>query len=585
MSNSRTFSIQPLNFNSIFASNQPVAASGLVDIPFMPSVLSPRKLNTNLMLLTPEEIEKVENYAREEQLRSGDKIPKELLKTQFSVELHGEDFYAIYEGGEKSLGRGAFGRVKAAQKVTGPDAGQWYALKLNNIRSNVDQHLIRLKTEHDISMDLNQSPRVPSPEPSSSAATSPRPVPVNQKKSGSPRRLSSPATFDHLSSLDSPRLLSNEVRRIGSAGAMRRPSKKNLNQYPFIMNYGVGISLAELVDRESEWLYKEEMADKVIPFISVKLHFKIVLDLLEKMYDMVRNKRTLHRDLKLENIIVDIIDQSVTIIDYGNAAKILDGDCVVDKELLSTPMYVAPELCRKKKKELKGTIEEIEYIFDEKTEVYALGIILAQVFALFDFNLICQETDQIGSPQIDLKKICKVSGVVDKGDDYYDFNKIIDSVEQGETLSSLWQLIQNMTASDKDARYDLEQALHCMRDIYNSYQPSVGGEDVLFNQYVCLLDCKYYQMAGDEEKEIIKENLNQYDEVWLIDTNECSVSEYISIKNELENAGYFVGNKVGVASKPEKAAENIMRHLAQREIQSMGTLYSVPENTLRNNLK
>ena len=74
-----------------------------------------------------------------------------------------------------------------------------------------------------------------------------------------------------------------------------------------------------------------------IPESHAKFYALIIVDTLHYMH----NRRIAYRDLKLENIMVDI-DGYPIIVDFGFAKQLKDG---VTYTFCGTPQYMAPEIC------------------------------------------------------------------------------------------------------------------------------------------------------------------------------------------------------------------------------------------------
>ena len=91
-----------------------------------------------------------------------------------------------------------------------------------------------------------------------------------------------------------------------------------------------------------------------------RYYFKNILDGMEHIH----KKGVVHRDLKIENILLDK-DFNLKITDFGFAAPIKGWD---ESGLLSTslgtPSYLAPEVFAK------------AYYFGDKVDVFAAGVIL-----------------------------------------------------------------------------------------------------------------------------------------------------------------------------------------------------------------
>lgn len=130
--------------------------------------------------------------------------------------------------------------------------------------------------------------------------------------------------------------------------------KKDLDAHQIIMKLAPGASLFHLVAERSLNL----------PAIRWLIMAKSVLDAVASCHA----SNLLHRDIKLENIIFDLVNHTATLVDFGFAieANPLVG---VIAQPMGSPGYVAPEILT-------------QNLYSEKSEVYALGKVLAGIFGL-----------------------------------------------------------------------------------------------------------------------------------------------------------------------------------------------------------
>lgn len=99
--------------------------------------------------------------------------------------------------------------------------------------------------------------------------------------------------------------------------------------------------------------------------------YKVIRDLTEGVEHM-RQKRIVHRDLKLENIMVRINpdkSKDYVITDFGLACWIGEKDLLYER--CGTPGYIAPEI-------LKATKTKV--IVAHSSDVFSLGVIFHFVY-------------------------------------------------------------------------------------------------------------------------------------------------------------------------------------------------------------
>lgn len=120
-----------------------------------------------------------------------------------------------------------------------------------------------------------------------------------------------------------------------------------------VMEYVSGISM---------YHYMKNKGSKPLPTETAKHFMRQIVDAVRYIHSSKDGKPPIvHRDLKLENIIVDDRN-NVKIIDFGFSVFIQHGQKL--RNICGTPSYMAPELCQKK-----------EYC-GFAADVWALGIIL-----------------------------------------------------------------------------------------------------------------------------------------------------------------------------------------------------------------
>lgn len=74
------------------------------------------------------------------------------------------------------------------------------------------------------------------------------------------------------------------------------------------------------------------------------------------------SKKIIHRDIKLENIILDSLDPSkIYLVDFGMAEFLSDKEKNLKK--CGTPGYIAPEILN-------------DYYYDQKADVFSCGVVL-----------------------------------------------------------------------------------------------------------------------------------------------------------------------------------------------------------------
>jgi serine/threonine protein kinase len=200
----------------------------------------------------------------------------------------------------------------------------------------------------------------------------------------------------------------------------------------------------------------------------------------------------LHRDIKLDNFMFDSFRHQVSLIDFG-AAKAMDSKGEVTGDLIGTPGYIAPEI--------KGT----HITYNEKSEVYALGVLLKQILG---FSLIPNR----------------------RGEDFFN-----PTVFQHD--AHMRAFLESMTSSAPAKRPSLEKAMRffalARQELLHLSHASVG-----------VLNIQDYAMADEKQKAAFVAALKQVDEVKLVSSDQKAIPDLklIALKRELSEAGLNLSN-------------------------------------------
>ena len=104
---------------------------------------------------------------------------------------------------------------------------------------------------------------------------------------------------------------------------------------------------------------------------------------LNKPFKYMHNNNLIHRDIKLDNIMIKFIDDSKTkfipkVADYGLARELDKGTA---ETCLGTEGYMAPEIYKK-----MGN-EDDEDLYNDKSDLYSIGVMMYKLyFSSFPFK-------------------------------------------------------------------------------------------------------------------------------------------------------------------------------------------------------
>ncbi|OGT44081.1 MAG: hypothetical protein A3F42_00050 [Gammaproteobacteria bacterium RIFCSPHIGHO2_12_FULL_37_34] len=125
------------------------------------------------------------------------------------------------------------------------------------------------------------------------------------------------------------------------------------------------------------------------------ISFNKQIDIAKKIVDALNelhNQSILHCDIKPENILYDKEQDTITFIDFGISLDMTDENTKEAKttELNGTRKFIAPELLQHATNRL--------FIYNEKTEVYSLGITLAEWFGVKNLDLSSSQSSMFNIP-------------------------------------------------------------------------------------------------------------------------------------------------------------------------------------------
>ncbi len=257
----------------------------------------------------------------------------------------------------------------------------------------------------------------------------------------------------------------------------------------------------------------------------------ICIGMLERIQDLHENHQILHRDIKPNNIMHDFVNRKTTLIDFG-LAEIGEKNKNDELEVLApwcgTPGFIAPEIKEGSNKN----------IYNEKTEVYALGMSLAE-----ELGFSIHSRNEYGED-------------VFYGDEGYE--RFLDNIKDPITAEKMLGLIKKMVDPNPDTRITLSAASNEIQKIRTKYYEE-GHLHILSKiNNLAYVDINDYKNSSDAMKRNILLALMAVDVVHLIDTGGKSKPEdQMQIKHELERWGIQVFNQILLKKENEPIQESI----------------------------
>lgn len=216
----------------------------------------------------------------------------------------------------------------------------------------------------------------------------------------------------------------------------------NMNIKPLVVvktdneNYRCYMALRKLSGTDLEHI-TDQMLDGNLTLLTSR-RLKIGLLILQKLIEL-HEKGIVHRDMKRENVFLELNKSILEIFDYG-ISKMNDEN---DEDIfVGSPGFIAPEVYAG-----RGT--------NYKSDVFAVGVMIASLFNAHE-----PEQDEYSSKEYDFENI-------------FNDNKItLTQLEKNNLL----EILKKMTHKDVEKRYDAKEAYRALHQFLDDYTRRVYAE-------------------------------------------------------------------------------------------------------------
>lgn len=183
--------------------------------------------------------------------------------------------------------------------------------------------------------------------------------------------------------------------------------------------------------------------------------------------------------------------------------------------------FITPQQWQKANAYRRAEEKRREVFFNEKTEVYALGITLAELYGL---------TALVENEETNQCELC----VVSEDDMEFKYNKKIPNIE---TRAFLLKKLRRMTADNPKKRYTLKQSQLALEEVREHFLDLTAKISK-----IAYLNVKDYGSANASIRRKIHSFLLTVDKVCLVDTDKWEKHElsYAALKHKLECKGISV---------------------------------------------
>jgi serine/threonine protein kinase len=327
--------------------------------------------------------------------------------SKYGIIKLGEELFAVYKGkkSNKEIFFSAGKKVKLAQQLL---TGAWYALK---IITDPMPPLVE-RVDHSYGVDM--------------VAIKSRYVDIETKEMKS------------IDSYGGPKLQTKGplMQRISIIYHRQIPEYSLQKMtHSFLMPLLPGLSLARFLKDN----YK----------LSTYRWLEIALKILREIRENFHKQGLLHRDIKINNLMYNYFKHEVTIIDL-EFTRAMNSKRQYLGKLSGTLLYIAPELV-KHYRDFYDITNRNDYLYDEYTEAYALGITLKILFNIpvrkaIDFKKIAADEFKKKVLEKDRKKTAD-----EKLDEQLGMYEIGYSKEI-KSIAAIRKLLDNLTTSNHEDR-------------------------------------------------------------------------------------------------------------------------------------
>ena len=257
------------------------------------------------------------------------------VRGKYGIIKSGKNLFAVYKGkrDDKQIFFSGHKKVKLAQNLL---TGDWYALKIiscpmpplleTNGQYGINWEAIKAKYtnihHHEVDV-LN--------------------------KYGKPKLYAESGLMQRISTKKNPRAPEYSLQKI---------------TYSFLMPLLPGLSLSRFLKGNY----------KLPTYRWLEIAMKILLEIRQNYHA----RGLLHRDIKINNIMYNFLNHDVTMIDL-EFTRMMNARRQYRGQLSGTLLYMAPEILKQFRSAYNKAIQN-DYLYDEYTEAYALGITLKIIF-------------------------------------------------------------------------------------------------------------------------------------------------------------------------------------------------------------
>src|SRR3990167_3105407 len=306
----------------------------------------------------------------------------------------------------------------------------------------------------------------------------------------------------------------------------KRTNKNSQEQFEIIMELGIGNNLEKLSQSPTKLPTQRWIGICIATLRSIKkLHEQGILNC----------------DIKPANLTYDYASQRVTHVDFGLASLLEPGSKRALDSRKGTYYYLDPEIV--------GAPSGTKVHYNEKTEIYALGMTIAEILGLTEM---CydKKTDRAFMKVVEdasRAPLCKIINL--------------------QIRKHILDYLKKMTDPHSKERPTIQDAI----TFFNTVKQLCFKATILPYQ-VCYLDINQYKNQNGLDKKLIQvlKDANP-EEIWLIDHDNENQTNYIRIKHELEENGLIVSHEVVQYSNADTS--QMMQQYAKQQEEKFACVY------------
>lgn len=341
----------------------------------------------------------------------------------------------------------------------------------------------------------------------------------------------------------------------------KNESKKKVVKWNYLMQLLPGNNLGMIVNPE------DPAAQKDFPDILV-VHLALALVRALNALHSHPTKPILHGDLKLGNVVCDLATKKLGFVDFDRALPFLSqGHLLAEKR----GNYLHHDIRAKHFFHNKTA----SFVYDQQSEIYGLGIMLADLFLLFE------EPKFDPKVHVNLETLIAVQDVNDTYVVPKTHPKYLTNpwLRDPQVREKIYAFIQRMIGANKPTLAEAEV-------FFSEVKQECIKSPLCKKIQIGVLNVGAFAKLSEAEQENQLFTLQKATEVWFVDDKLQDEYTYMELRFGLQQIGITVGDKVYISNNPHECKTKLYEDLNNSELKNayefmdMTELKPEPEATI-----